>query len=337
MNPPENTAGRDDLLIRLMLASFNAGRPEATMKWVERAIEAEVSETRLYQAHRLAGFACSNLGRLEESHYHRQRAYEMAIEAGDSEKISDCLATLADLHRLRGELDQAEALCLEAESLCPESARMAISVHAIVLRARGRLDEALARMEQASRVGVMASSSSERRMQAVLNKWMATYQAERGRLDQAWDNLCAATAALGTDPKLVLPCEAAWAWLLALRGDREAAVRRAELVQHELDTQPPDASTQLDCLELIGRSMMVIGEVERAKCCWERFLATTHPPIAEPTGRYYLGECRWHLGDPAGARKEFRRATALGIDSYHARLADERLRELAKAGGEGTL
>ena len=56
---------------------------------------------------------------------------------------------------------------------------------------------------------------------------------------------------------------------------------------------------QLDCLELIGRSMMVIGEVERAKCCWERFLATTHPPIAEPTGRYYLGECRWHLGDPA--------------------------------------
>ena len=227
----------------------------------------------------------------------------MAIEAGDSEKISDCLATLADLHRLRGELDQAEALCLEAESLCPESARMAISVHAIVLRARGRLDEALARMEQASRVGVMASSSSERRMQAVLNKWMATYQAERGRLDQAWDNLCAATAALGTDPKLVLPCEAAWAWLLALRGDREAAVRCTELVHHELDTQPPDASTQLDCLELIGRSMMVIGEVERAKCCWERFLATTHPPIAEPTGRYYLGECRWHLGDPAGARR----------------------------------
>ena len=116
LNPPENTAGRDDLLIRLVLASFNAGRPEETMKWVERAIEEGVAESRLYQAHRMAGFACSNLGRLEEAHFHRQRAYEMAVQQADSKKISDCLAGLADLHRLRGELDSAEALCLEAEA-----------------------------------------------------------------------------------------------------------------------------------------------------------------------------------------------------------------------------
>ena len=161
LNPPENKAGRDELLIRLVLASFNAGRPEETMKWVERAIQEGVADTRLYQAHRMAGFACSNLGRLDEAHHHRQRAYEMAVQQADTKKISDCLAGLADLHRLRGELDSAEALCLEAEALCPESARTAIVIHAIVMRARGRLEEALARMEHASRVGVMASSFSE--------------------------------------------------------------------------------------------------------------------------------------------------------------------------------
>ena len=52
------------------------------------------------------------------------------------------------VYRLRGELQKAEDVSLEAESLCPASARTAIIVHAIVLRTRGRFDEALARMEQ---------------------------------------------------------------------------------------------------------------------------------------------------------------------------------------------
>jgi tetratricopeptide (TPR) repeat protein len=337
-NPPGPTAGRDDLLIRLALAWFNAGRPQETMKWVERALEIDgVSEARRFQAHRLAGIACSNLGRLDEAHHHRQRAHEMAVKEGDPKRVSESLALLGDLQRLCGELDRAEALCLEAESLCPESARTAIVTHAMVLRARGQPAEALARLEQASRVGVLASSFHERRVQAALRTEMATYRAELGRLDEAWDDLCAATAELGQDPKLVLPCEAAWAWLLALRGEREASVQRSELVLHGLDEQPLDASTQLECLKRVGQAWMAIGDYPQAQACWERFLATTHPPIAEPVGRYYLGECRWNLGDPAGALEEFRRAMAPGIDSHHARLAEERTRELSKATESGAL
>ena len=336
-NPPEHTAVRDDLLIRLALAWFNAGRPEETMTWAERALEQQVSGARLFQAHRLAGVACSNLGRLDEAHHHRRRAHEMAVAEGDPQKISDCLASLADLHRLRGDLDRAEALCLEAESLCPAAARAAVLHHAVVLRARGQLAEALARMEHASRIGVMANSFHERRMQGALRTWIGTFKAELGRLDEAWEDLCAATAELGADPKLVLPCEAAWAWLLALRGERKASVQRSELVLHGLDEPPRDASTQLDCLELVGRAMIAIGEYEPARQCWERFLATTHPPIAEPVGRYHLGECRRNLGDPAGALEEFRRATAPGIASHHARLAQERARELSKAIGNVSL
>jgi tetratricopeptide (TPR) repeat protein len=192
-------------------------------------------------------------------------------------------------------------------------------------------------MEQASRVGVRASSFFEGRMQAVLRKEMAGYKAELGRLDAAWEDLAQATSELGTDPKLVLPCEATWGWLLALRGEREASARRSEMVLHGLDEQPLDASTHLDCLDLVGRALMASGEFERARRCWERFLAITHPPIAEPLGRYYLGECRRNLGDLDGAREEFHRATAPGIDSHPARLAEERTRELSKATGSGAL
>jgi tetratricopeptide (TPR) repeat protein len=337
LNLPEHTDSRDQLLIRLVLAWFNAGRPEEAMKWAERVLAHDVSEERRLQAHRLAGAASSNRVRLEAAQHHRQRAYEMAVKGGDPKKISDCLANLADVHRLRGELDSAEALCLEAESLCPDRARAAILAHALVLRARGHLAEAVARMEQASQVGVRASSFFERRMQAALRKEMAAYKAELGRLDAAWEDLAQATSELGTDPKLVLPCEATWAWLLALRGEREASARRSEMVLHGLDEQRLDASTQLDCLDLVGRALMAIGEFERARRSWERFLATTHPPIAEPLGRYYLGECRRNLGDPAGALEEFHRATAPGIDSHLARLAAERTRELSKATGSGSL
>ncbi len=335
LNPPENREGRDDVLIHLVLATFNAGRHEQTMKWANRAIQEGVSETWLFLAHRLAGVAAASLARLDEAHHHRQRAYDMAVEEGDAAKISDCLARLADLRHLCGELDRAEALCLEAESLCPEQARMAILIHAEVLHSRGRVDEALARIEQGSQVGVMASSVDERRMQAALNKWKAIYRAELGQLDQACANLSEATAVLRADPKFVPACEAAWAWLLAQRGDREAVIERTELVLRGLDQDSATPSTRSDCLELIGRALLAVGEFERARGCWERFLATAHVPITKPTGRYFLGVCRWHLDDPAGAGEEFRRATALGIDSHHARLAEQRERELSKSAGKG--
>jgi tetratricopeptide (TPR) repeat protein len=331
LNPPGNTASRNRLLIRLVLAWFRAGHPEETIEWADRATELGVSEGRLYPIHRLAGVACSTLGRVEESQHQFRRAYEIASRVGDLKKTSDCLANLGDLHRLRGALDRAEALCLEAESLCPGLARAAFVTHALVLHARGQLSEALARLKQASRVGVLASSSFEARMQAALWKVMAIYKAELGQHDAAWEDLALATAELGEDPKHALPCEAAWAWLLALRGDRETSLQRSEMLLSELDEEPLDPSSERDCLELVGRALIVLGEFERARRCWERFLASAHPPIAGPLGRYYLGECRRGLGDPAAALEEYRRATALGISTHPSRLAEERIRELSKA------
>jgi tetratricopeptide (TPR) repeat protein len=328
-------AGRDELFVRLVLTSFNAGKPDVTLAWAERAIAAGVAENQLYQVHRMAGVACSNLGRLEDAQQHHQRSYELALRQGDSAKIVDCLATLAEVHRLRGELDSAEALCVKAESLAPATARAAIMVHAIVLKTRGQIDEAVARMRHASQVGGLAMASNEQRIQAALKLRIAIYRAELGRVDEAWEELSAASAEIGSDPKLTVPCEAAWSFLLALRSDREAAVRRTELVLKAFDERPDDRSIQLDCLDLMGRATLAAGEVELAQRYWERYLAIPPPPVGRPTGHYHLGECRWRLNDPAGAELEFHRAATMGIDSQHARLAQARLREFLKAGAKG--
>ena len=79
-------------------------------------------------------------------------------------------------------------------------------------------------------------------------------------------------------------------------------MRRTELVLQGFDERPRDYSMQLDCLDLMGRAMLAAGEPDLAQRYWERYLATPRPPIAGPTGHYHLGECRWRLNDPAGAR-----------------------------------
>lgn len=326
--PLENAAVRNELMMRLVLASFNAGRSEDAARWAEQLLAQDVSEALRLSAHRMAGVAYSNLGRLDEAQRHRQRAVELAVETGEAKQVADCFASLADLQGMRGDLGRAEAICLEAMSHCPESAREALTVLAAVLRARGRLDEALARLEQAGRTGVMASAFFERRMQAVLKTWKAVYKAELGRLEEARDDLREAVSELHRDPKLGLVCEAAWVRLLALGGEREESVRRADRLLQGLEEGAQDSSTRWDCLDLLGRGLFEVGEYERARRCWERLLGMDHPPVAEPVGWYYLGECYWHSGEPTRARDAFVRAAASGIDCHHARLAERRARTL---------
>ncbi len=166
-------------------------------------------------------------------------------------------------------------------------------------------------------------------MQAAFRLWMAITKVELGRLAEAWLDLRAAEAELLTDPKLGLICEAARIRLLAHQGDREQAVQDAEMLLGRLDQLTIGPSTRLECLELLGRALFELGESEQAGRFWQHDLSGTHPPIAEPTGHYFLGECRLQLDDPDGALEEFRRATALRIDSHHTRLAEQRIRELS--------
>ena len=88
-------------------------------------------------------------------------------------------------------------------------------------------------MEHASGVGVMAMASNERRMQAVLKSRMATYRAELGRLDEAWEELSAASAELGADPQLTLyPARPRGPGSCRFEAIERQRVRLAELVFH---------------------------------------------------------------------------------------------------------
>jgi tetratricopeptide (TPR) repeat protein len=335
-NPRANTQGRDNMLLKLILALFHAGRSEETLKWAEQAIEVGVSSPRLYDAHRMAGTAAASLGRLDEAERHHRRAHELAVQAADTKKVVDCLATLGDHHFRLGDLDKAEALCQEAESLRHEASRHALLNHAHILRSRGRFQEAVEKIEQASKVGVVSIASLERHSQATLRLWKANNETDLGWLDEASADLQEATAELDSHPQLGPICEGEWVRLLALRGDREESVRRAAALLRMLNSSTLRQSTKRTCLGLLGRGLLEAGEFELAQFCWERYLSGAWYPVMAPTGHYYLGECRWHLSDPDGALAEFRRARASGIDSHHARLAEQRLRTLSPDQASGT-
>jgi len=319
--PPENVDVREDLWIRLTLAAFHAGRTGETARRANEAIASGVAGFRLLSAHRMAGIAEAQMGDLDGAMTHRRRAYELAAGSGDAKSASDCLAAVADLHRMRGQMDEAEAVCLEAEALCPGGAREAFAVHAMMARNRGDFEAGLAWMEHAERVGVAEVATIERRMRAVFRSRTAIYKAELGRHDAAREDLEVATAELASDPKLGLMCEAARVRLLALAGRREEAREQAASVLGRLDGLPDDRATRMDVLDQVGRAQLEAGDLEGAERCWRAFLDLSCFPMAGPVGWYHLGECRRRSGDLAGAAEAFGRAAGSGIDSHFARLA----------------
>ncbi len=327
---PDSTEGRNELFLRLVLSMTNADKHDVALEWAKRALDAGVSGKGRYQIHRLAGQSCANLGRFDESLEHTKSAAKIAHDSGNLEMINESLAGLADLHNRRGELEQAAKLALQAEAGAPGGAQLPIAIHAMVFRNQGQFAEALERFKQAAKVGVKASAFHERKMQAALNRSIAMIQAELGQVDEAWENLTSASADAGDDPRLAPLCESAWVPLIALRGDRELAISRCDQAIEQLERESPGASVRLDCLEALGCGMLTIQDLSRAKICWERFLATTHPPIAEPAGYFFLGECHRQSGDLSAARECYERAIATGIDSHRTRQAAERLRDFHK-------
>jgi len=329
LTPTTNRDEREQILTRLLFATFEAGHPDQTVAWAEQLLASHPSRAGRCTAHRMAGVACASLQRLDEAERHRGRAVELARKEDDLRQLADCLAAVAGLQRLRGDLVTAEATARKAESIAPHASRDSLVVQAITLAAQGRIADALERIQQARYVGILPSASVERRVQARIQGWTALAKAELGRLDEARADLQAAETELRRDPKLGLLVDAVWVRLLALRDDRDAAVRCADDVLARLDAFPRHVETRLECLEALGRGLLEAGEYERAVRCWEQFLATTHPPVAAPVGWYYLGECRRLLNDTPGARECFERALAPGIDSHQARLARARLAELS--------
>jgi tetratricopeptide (TPR) repeat protein len=312
----------------LTVACLRVGRLREAIDWADSSMKHEESSSRVSSLSRLAALACSRLGRLSEQENYLRRAHELAVQANDKKEIADSLAMLAELERSQGNLTKAEAICLEAESLAPEMAREAFLIHSHVCRNQGRTEEAVEKLTQAGKVAVLQISSAERRVQAIFKLNIATYRVDLGQIEQASDDLRQAQLELERDPRLVAIGDAVNLRLIAIQGARADTVSRSEELLHRLDGRSLGIPGRSQCLVLIGRALMDVGEHTRAIQCFDGVVAETSHRINQPVGHYYRGECRRQLGDLPNALEDFTRATSFGVDSHHARLAEQRLREL---------
>jgi tetratricopeptide (TPR) repeat protein len=329
LTPETNHPVRIECMIHLVLACFNAGRPAECLHWAEEAIVLGAQGRHLRCAHRMAGVACGNLGRLDEAEDHIRRAYDVADAGGDRGVMGEILVSLADIQRRRGKLVEANAAAIKAGSGDPKAVRMSLAVQCYVLKEWGRFEEALEMLRRHGEVTTYAIPAHERRLRAVCALDRSRIETECGRTDDAWVHVQQAVSELGNDAKLGLNCEAALAWILAASGQADESRRIAAEVEARLLDFAHDPSTCRAVLYDLGMAACTLGDHEQGEDYWSRYLDLSPDPVYCPTALYFRGECLRHLGDSTDAEADFREAIAMDIDTHHTRLARSRLRELS--------
>jgi tetratricopeptide (TPR) repeat protein len=326
--PESNQPARIDCMTHLVLACYNAGRPAECLKWAEASIALGALGRHLRIAHRMAGVACGNLSRLEESEDHIRRAYDVAASENDAGEMGQILGSLADVQRKRGKLAEADAACKKAAAVDPKAVRMALAVQSHILSEWGRFDEAIAMLSRHDEETKLVIPAFERRVRAVCALDMSRMEAECGRADDAWAHIQQAQSELASDAKLGLKCDAAAAFVMAARGLSDDSRRLADQVEARLAEFAHDPSTCRGALYDLGRAAHARGDYEKGEDCWNRYLELGPDPVHRPTALYFRGDCRRHHGDRSGAEADFREAAAMGIDSHYAGLARARLAEM---------
>jgi tetratricopeptide (TPR) repeat protein len=89
-----------------------------------------------------------------------------------------------------------------------------------------------------------------------------------------------------------------------------------------------DRTAQREPLAMLARAAFTLGDFETSRRLWGQYRQGNPRPAYLPTYWYYVGECGSRLGHPAEARAAYQEAVASEIDTYHARLARERLAAL---------
>ncbi len=326
--PRWNDVARKTTMVKLALSAYNAGRPDAAIRWTEAAIALKPEPMLLMLAHSTAGLAYSTQGNLEAAEKHRQQAFLLATAAGNQDSAARFLVQLADVQMKRGKLVQAAEASEQAAGMSFKARRHARMVQAECLRLWGRLDEARETLEQASRAPGLPVPSAERHAQAVISLGLAWVTAEENQPETALNHLQQAAAELQQDEKLSLSCEATAAWVFALLNRPAEMEQKIQVVEARLPQFVHDRATQGLCYGMLARAIFELNDFERSKSYWERYLSLKPDPAFEPIGLYYLGECHRHLGDMETAKAKFQQAVRLGIDTHHTWLAQERLKEL---------
>jgi tetratricopeptide (TPR) repeat protein len=327
--PAFETLFRIECVIHLVLTAQNAGRPADCVRWAEEAAALGARGMRLCVAHRMAGVACGDLGRLKESERHIRLAYEIAAIDNDRPAMAEILAQLAECLYRQGKLVEADEAVARAAAMDRRAERMSLAVGAVILAGRGRYDDALAAMERFREGRPFTIPRDERRIRAVCSLDRARVEAQCGRTEDAWRHIHEALAELGNDAKLGLKCETVLSWVLAVRGDAGESQRLAASLEPRLAAFERDPSTCRGALYNLGMAAGARGDHAAGIDCWTRYLALNPHRVYRPDGLYHRGECHRHLGHLDDARADYEAAVAMNIDSHFSRLARRRLGELA--------
>lgn len=327
LTPVQNKEERLSCFNSLMTGALNLGKPELCLGWAERMIAEGATRYFLLSAHRMGGAACERLGRIDESEAHFRKAYEFAASENDVMMMSEFQSKQAQCLLLRGRLPEALELSIKAAETDPKGCRIANQIQGWVHLELGKPEVALACLEESKKVGRHVVVAIETQVVAVASLAMARVATECGRTDEAWDLIDEAKSALSSDTQFGLICDGVLSRVLAARGDAHASREISGRVADQLETFASDPMVQQAVCADLGMAAYIRGDYEDGVKHLGQFLALKPPPIYELKGYYRRGECYRLMGMVNEARRDYRAAIELGIDSHAARLAKQQYRE----------
>jgi tetratricopeptide (TPR) repeat protein len=321
---------RGRLLLRLALALWESGRPDAALARAQQTLETTDDLPTSMAAHSAAALACSDLGDLEEAERHYDQSISLALRLHNVERAATYLATLGSVQRRRGMLVQAVETCQKAAQMSLQARRTARLAEFECMLYWGKFEDARRMLDQAAKAHPLPTPSDERRSQAIIQLGRSWLEAECGNPQKAMECLREAMRTLGQEEKLGLACLCTEAWILACLGRHEEARQRLAEAQEKARSFPDSRATQADCWSLLGRAAYELGDDALCLQLWERFLQLRPDPVDVPRAQLYIGQCRARLGDNEAARAAFQAAKDTGLQTYHTHKAQERLAVLSE-------
>ena len=324
-----NSPIRIECMIHLVLSAYDCGRPAECLRWADEAIALGATSGILRSTHRMAGVACSSLGRPEDPEQHFRLAYDAAAAEKNAPTMAEDLGSLARCLYKRGKLVEANEACLNATTMDPKAARQSLAVQSAIFWNWGRYDDALAVLARHKDVNEQIIPYFNRR---VVAHFCDRHRPHRGRVRPSQRSLVAHPrnrAEFSSDAKLSLICEAATSWVLS--PPRGLSTSHNVSPASSKRSSPPserDPSTCRSVLYDLGMAACTRGDHHAGIACWTRYLALSPDPVYQPTAYYHRGECHRQLAQLSEAINDYQAAVALNLDTHFSQLARRRLGEL---------
>lgn len=332
--------GRAVAMIQLAQAAHKTGQLDRALRWTEQVVADRPGAFYEMLARSTASAVCGEQGRHEEADRQLEEALALTRDKNEEEDEALYWGQRAGLLRRQGKLAEAVAACERAEKAGGPGGRAALPLKAECLCALGRPEEALQILRRAYADPLPTRPDShrtvlldrrhpkiaalERQMRAIHALSMSLAAAEAGRAAEAMDLLPEARAGLSAHEGIGPACEATEAWLLALLGRREEALRKMAGVDELLPYLARQTNRELPVLIPLARAADRLEDFERSAAYLEQFLALKPDLVPAVEAWYRLGECRLRQGNREAARAAFQQAAA-STDAEHARRARSRL------------